>query len=51
MCGWFLLKFHYVAKNKKNERRFLAMTEEERLEEESLALSKGNRSVLFRFTH
>ncbi len=49
MFGWFLLKFHYTRLNKNNERKLAAMTEKERSEEESLALSKGNRSVLFRF--
>jgi hypothetical protein len=47
--GWLLLKYHYVRLNRRNERLWAAMTEKERLEEESLALSKGNKSVLFRF--
>lgn len=43
-------KYYYRRLNEKHERAYAASSEQERLEEDSQAEKKGNRSLTFRYT-
>jgi hypothetical protein len=43
-------KYYYRHLNKKHERAYAASSQQERLEEDSQAEKKGNRSLTFRYT-
>ncbi|KAJ7682018.1 MFS general substrate transporter [Mycena polygramma] len=47
---WVVQKYYYRHLNRKREREYAALTESEKLEEDSEADKKGNRSLRFRFT-
>jgi hypothetical protein len=43
-------KYYYRHLNRKNERAYAALSEQEKSEEDSQAEKKGNRSLRFRYT-
>jgi len=43
-------KYYYRHVNRKREREYAALSEQEKLEEDSQAEKKGNRGLRFRFT-
>ncbi|EJD04828.1 MFS general substrate transporter [Fomitiporia mediterranea MF3/22] len=47
---WLVIKVYYKIQNARRARRLAGMSDSEREQEELEAESKGNRSVLFRFT-
>ncbi|KAJ7821225.1 MFS general substrate transporter [Mycena olivaceomarginata] len=47
---WVVQKYYYRHLNKKKEREYAALNEQERLEEDSKTEEKGNRSLTFRYT-
>ncbi|KAJ7064429.1 MFS general substrate transporter [Mycena belliarum] len=47
---WVVQKYYYRHLNEKHERRYAAMTEQEKLREDWQAPSKGNRSLTFTYT-
>ncbi|KAJ7919581.1 MFS general substrate transporter [Mycena leptocephala] len=47
---WVVQKYYYRHLNEKHERAYAASSEQERLEEDSQAEKKGNRSLTFRYT-
>ncbi|KAJ6560144.1 MFS general substrate transporter [Mycena capillaripes] len=47
---WVVQKYYYRHVNRKREREYAALSEQEKLEEDSQAEKKGNRSLRFRFT-
>ncbi|KAF7335238.1 MFS general substrate transporter [Mycena sanguinolenta] len=47
---WVVQKYYYRHLNKKREHEYAALSESEKLEEDSQAEKKGNRSLTFRFT-
>ncbi|KAF7313504.1 MFS general substrate transporter [Mycena chlorophos] len=47
---WIVQKYYYIHLNRKRERAYAALSEEEKILEQSLVREKGNQSLLFRFT-
>jgi len=47
---WVVQKYYYRHLNRKNERAYAALSEQEKSEEDSQAEKKGNRSLRFRYT-
>ncbi|KAJ7094329.1 MFS general substrate transporter [Mycena epipterygia] len=47
---WIVQKYYYRHLNRTNERKYAALSEQEKREEDSQAEKKGNRSLTFRFT-
>ncbi|KAJ7668129.1 MFS general substrate transporter [Mycena rosella] len=47
---WVVQKYYYRHLNRRNEREYAALNEQEKLEEDSQAAKKGNRSLTFKYT-
>ncbi|KAJ6532254.1 MFS general substrate transporter [Mycena vulgaris] len=47
---WVVQKYYYRRLNRRNERKYAALNEQEKREEDSQAEKKGNRSLTFRYT-
>jgi len=47
---WVVQKYYYRRLNASNARKYAALTEQEKREEDSQADKKGNRSLTFKYT-
>ncbi|KAF9074341.1 MFS general substrate transporter [Rhodocollybia butyracea] len=50
LCLWFVQKFYYAYRNRRNIELYSKLSEEGKRREEMIVGEKGNRSLLFKFT-
>ncbi len=51
ICLYLLTKFYYVQRNQQKEKKWNAMSEDERLEYLATTTDEGNKRLDFRFQH